>query len=194
MTTFTKRIAAGADDCYNNGSTSFAGTTTNILMGRNSSGGSQDGGFRFTNVTVPKGATINSAKITLRANGDRTSTTVNLRISGVDADNFGGFSDSTGNEPYDATITTAYTDWNNIGSWTSGSDYDTPDIKTSVQEIVDRAGWSSGNAMAFVMRNNAGSINANRNASPYELTTDYCALLTIDYTESITFIPQITFI
>ena len=66
----------------------------------------------------------------------------------------------------------------NPGSWTSGSDYDSDDIGSIIQEIVDRAGWSSGNAMAFVITR---SSTGGRSALSYESGSSVAPMLTVSY-------------
>jgi len=48
-----------------------------------------------------------------------------------------------------ANRTTARVDWDDIPAWTAGNDYDSPEIKTVIQEIVDRPGWASGQDMVI---------------------------------------------
>ena len=52
----------------------------------------------------------------------------------------------------------------------------TPDLTSLVQEIVDRAAWSSGNAMAFII---AGS--GQRTAISVDLNSDHEPRLVITY-------------
>ena len=106
--------------------------------------------FRFQNVIVPQGATIDSAYIKLNWEGGEE---VDFLIAAVDVDDFDVPTDNT----YAAhdTETTATVSWNipSEGSQDSGKYYKTsPDIKTIIQEIVDRAGWSSGNAIGIIIR------------------------------------------
>lgn len=177
-TTYTRRVQTGGDDVYDSSGTFQAGQAY-IYMG-DIGGTGYNGGYRFTNVTVPQGATIDGAKLTFQAQNNFGVTTCRLRVFGVDADDYDGFSDSAGDRPRDVTVTTAYVDWT-AATWTSGSNYDTPDIKAVVQEIVDRAGWASGNDMSIVIKNNGSDANARRGAKSYENSTSDCALLTITY-------------
>ena len=106
--------------------------------------------FRFQNVVVPQGATIDSAYIKLNWEGGED---VNFLIAAVDVNDFDVPTDNT----YAAhdTETTATVSWNIPleGSQDSGKYYKTsPDIKTIIQEIVDRAAWSSGNAIGIIIR------------------------------------------
>lgn len=142
-------------------------------------GGAADGdwgvGFcRFLNVTVPQGATVSSATLTL--NITSLVGTPNTTLYGVDADNAAAFADP-GNLPSAATKTTASADPDPAGT---GSKVIT--ITTIVQEIVDRAGWASGNAMAFVVEDNAGSGENYWIAEGYEDAGTAEATLDITYT------------
>jgi hypothetical protein len=55
----------------------------------------------------------------------------------------------------------------------------TPDLKTIVQEIVDRGTWQSGNAMSFIITG-----TGHRTAVSYEGQTGYAPLLHVTYTEA----------
>jgi type IV pilus assembly protein PilY1 len=46
--------------------------------------------------------------------------------------------------------------WNNLPAWTKDNAYQTPDLKTIVQEIVDRPGWQSGNRMVIFLYGASG--------------------------------------
>jgi type IV pilus assembly protein PilY1 len=189
MTEFTKRIVTGNDDCriYND-TTGFSYTGYTVF---GFSSVSWDNGFRFTNVTIPQGATISSAKMTFKAINTISDTDCNVRIACVDADNYGGFSDTSGNRPSDVTITTDYTDWT-VPVQTAQDVYDTADFTSAVQEVINRASWSSGNALSIVIKDNGSDAGASRNMFTYENTTTECALLTIEYEgDEASFTPKI---
>lgn len=179
MAIFTARITAGQDDCYSTSGETFDNDNIQVILGYN---GTYvfNGGFRFLNVTIPQGATINSAKITMRARLDKTGTCA-VNIYGNDVDDAPAFADSSQNRPSDIVVTTATVAYS-IPSWSANTDYDTPDLKSIVQEIVDRAGWSSGNDMRFAFKN--GTSSETRLIISYETSTETCALLTVDYTAS----------
>jgi hypothetical protein len=105
------------------------------------------GGMRFTNVTIPQGASITAAYLTLRSRYTTSVTVVNSRIKGEAADNAATF--STEADFNGRARTTASVDWDNIPAWTNGVDYNSPGIKTIIQEIVNRSGWASGNALVI---------------------------------------------
>jgi hypothetical protein len=106
----------------------------------------QGSGLRFKNITIPQGATIISANLRLRASANWSNATVNSRIAAWDADNAPAAIASEADYATKwAARTTARVDWDNIAAWTFNLGYDSPDIASVIQEIVDRPGWSSGN-------------------------------------------------
>ena len=91
----------------------------------------------FSNVTIPAGATINSAVIRHVASQNQSGTTCKEKIYAEAADNP---SYPTSESDYNSrTKTTAYVSWT-LGSWTAESTYDSVDISTVMQEIVNRSG------------------------------------------------------
>ncbi len=123
-------------------------------------------GMRFQNVTIAPGTTIDSAFIRFRAK-DSDAMTMNLTVYGEDVSNASTFAESSYNVT-GRTWTSASTAWNNVEAWSSGSYYNTPDLKTIVQEIVDRGDWSSGNAMAFFVQGDQTGSTERRNAYSYD--------------------------
>lgn len=114
--------------------------------------GTIQSGIRFRSVTVPQGATIASAFIRLRASATDASTLRGL----IQIDN----TDDAAIFTTDISNWTSARNWRytvyweptgNMESWTSGSDYDTPDLTYSVQQVVNRVGWASGQDMAFLI-------------------------------------------
>lgn len=171
MAIFTRRIANTNDDGAKRGTRAWSVAAT--YMGTDSYWGDTITGFRFNNVTVPQGATINSAKITIKASGE-SNYQYYLKIYGIDEDDTADFS----SDPTGRTKTTAAIDWDQNG-YLDETEYDTSDIGTIVKEIIDRAGWASGNDMGFLILDDGSTYETN----PYDYadSTSYCALLTIDY-------------
>lgn len=131
-------------------------------------------GLRFQSVTGPvSGATINSATITF--NVTNINGTPNTTFYGVDADDPAVWA-NPGNLPSNATQTTASA----TGLTATGSQQ--VDVASIVQEIVNRAGWASGNDMAFVCEDNAGSGDNSWVAEDYQAAGTAEAVLDIDYT------------
>ena len=101
--------------------------------------------FRFVNVALEQGATIESAylKVQFHSGSERA-----FRINGFDKDNQAQPAVSNnGSEGAHSNHTAASVDWTGAALGSGEAVSTSPDIKTIIQEIVDRSGWSSGNAM-----------------------------------------------
>jgi hypothetical protein len=124
-------------------------------------------GIRFRNIQLPKGAIVKNAYLYLTAAGNTAGTTVNATISGEDTDNSAIF--TTDYAAFAArTKTTAQVAWNSIGAWSADTVYATPNIKTIVQEILDRDGWISGNSMTIFIYDNSSTPEARRMFHHYD--------------------------
>ncbi len=99
--------------------------------------------FRFTGLELPNGATIDSASITTitGVHIDTEPTLPIWRFWGDDVDDAAAW--SSGNAPRHITKTTASA----VADTTLGTTVQ--DVTAIVQEIVERGGWASGNAMRF---------------------------------------------
>ena len=134
-------------------------------------------GTRFQNVQIPQGATILDAYVEFTsAEDDSSSTTV--AIKGEDSDNPSAFASNV-NDMYSRTRTTANVSWSNIPTWSKNGVYQTPQLRTIVQELVDRSGWSSGNSMVLLFE---GSVsNGKRQAYHYDGDSVVAPRLRISY-------------
>lgn len=155
------------DDGRHGGSPNFQyGVNHYMVLGRSASF-SYDAWIRFVNVTIPQGATIESAFVRLTADRNETSTTVrtdwyfNLEPN---ADQPISRADLLAD-----TLTNSHVDWDSIASWSAGVQYDTPDLSTPLQEVIDLPGWTSGNALLLQIRDDAsGPGDALRRALPVD--------------------------
>jgi hypothetical protein len=134
-------------------------------------------GMRFAGVSLPAGATIVGAYVQFQAD-EVDSGPVNLVIAGQAADNPLSFSTASGNVSSrprtGATVAWAPSAWTAVGL--RGTAQQTPDLSALVQEIVNRPGWSSGNALAFVV-----SGSGARTAESYEGGAKKAPVLHIQY-------------
>jgi Predicted metal-dependent phosphoesterases (PHP family) len=178
----TTRINAGSDDAEE---TSKGVVTTNgddiELCYDTKTTGSQVVGLRFNGIAIPQGATISKAYIQFTVD-EKTNAGCTLTIKGEASDNVSTFTSApkniSGRSVTSASIGWIPSGWPTVGQ--SGSAQQTPDLKAIVQEIVGRAGWSSGNSLAFVV---TGTGNAKRTAVSYETSPAKAASLYIEYKE-----------
>jgi hypothetical protein len=172
-------IAATNDDGYQTGSAAWA--TNGIFIGNDGSAGLH-GGFRFLNVTVPAGSTINSATITIHARSvSGTVTNVHATFRGYDVDDAAQWLNSTGPMPFQADKTTASADFDPT-AWVDGTDYSYT-ITSIVAEIVARAGWASGSDLSICLMDDSSTASNFVRAYDYG-DGDAVVRLTIDYTEA----------
>jgi hypothetical protein len=181
-------VGASADDANeviggaSDGVVSIAGTTIGLQSDRFA-------GFRFT-PSVPQGARV------LRAHIDFTSSTT-IGGSGIGACTITVWCQSADNA---ATFATASKDvsgrpktsqsvsWNlppsdGAGAWLVGDrglNQRTPDLRHVLQEVLDRAGWASGNGLAFLFHQTDGGLGA-RQVAARDHATLAPAMLTLRY-------------
>ena len=108
--------------------------------------------LRFANITLQKNAPITRAYIEFTtAAQDSTNTT--FSIEAVAQDNPAVFTTGTFNVSTRPVYSQAV-DWVMNYAWlTTDEVHQSADITALVQKLVDRSGWASGNAMAFVISN-----------------------------------------
>jgi hypothetical protein len=188
------QVAASSDDIQVNWSDSvwvrnltgdklLAGYTSTSLFKRG-------GGLRFQNVTIPQGATISAAYFQLTCRTASSSTGVKTRIIGNLTPNAATFStiedyqsrrgtDASGANNNNRTI--AQVSWDDIGSWTLDQQYNSPEIKTIIQEIVNQVNWAAGNSLALFWDDHEGRGTGARDAYSYDTSTVKAAKLHIEY-------------
>ncbi len=107
-------------------------------------------GLRFQNITIPKDAKIDSAFILMYSHEAKLEDDVaKITIYADATDNAITFSEDS--LITDREATTAKVKWTVEEEWKLWEAYSTPDLASVVQEIVNRSGWVSGNAIAFVL-------------------------------------------
>lgn len=123
-------------------------------------------GLRFQNITIPQGATIDSAFIILNCHEAKTADdTAKITI----------YADASANAPTftedslitDRTATSAEVEWEVTTAWEIWTDYSTPDLKSIVQEMVNLSDWTSGNSIAFI------ATSENLGASDYDNAREF---------------------
>jgi len=111
-------------------------------------------GLRFRNLNIPKGANILSARIVFTSKGVSQGD-ANYKIHGIDEDNAAAFTNSINNILGRSLVSTSVP-WTPENWDTPATSFRSSNIKTIVQEIVNRPGWAPGNAMGFVIEPDCG--------------------------------------
>jgi hypothetical protein len=142
-------VQSGLADAYEQGADAgFVLSNTDIWLKTDTDGNSSQywrcGGGWWA-MSVPQGATVSSAywKGTCMYDGRAL-----LSFYANDVDDADDYFET--GDIIDRTRTTAYVAWDNSGQ-TDGTEYTSPDLKTVVQEVVSRGGWSSGNGFALLL-------------------------------------------
>ncbi len=115
-------------------------------------------GIRFREVSLPQGAKIESAKIQFTAKKD-DSGSVGLMFHGHDDGASANFSSSDDDDISDRntgskSVLWTPEDWDEDDA---GSAQLTPELKTIVQQLVNRSDWNDDSAVTFIVTNNSGS-------------------------------------
>jgi RHS repeat-associated protein len=169
-------IIASSDDAEESASGTMDLTSTDLELVQEST--TQKVGLRFTGVNIPRGATIVSASIQFMVDELNTGTT-SLTIQAQAADNAPTFT-STANNISSRIKTTASVAWT-PAAWSTtdqaGPAQRTSNIASVIQEVVNRAGWNPGNAIAIIITGSGKRV-----ATAYETYIYGAPYLHIEYT------------
>jgi type IV pilus assembly protein PilY1 len=107
-------------------------------------------GVRFKNLNIPRDANIIDAYLVFTAHSGYGETGARMRIRGVAQDDPNNFSNWSRYLLANKPKTGASVSWDNIPPWTMDERYESPSVKTIVEEIVGRSGWQPNNEMMFI--------------------------------------------
>ncbi|MBK6282517.1 MAG: hypothetical protein IPF54_07470 [Draconibacterium sp.] len=134
-------------------------------------------GMRFQNVEIPAGANILSAYIEFETDETVNTNPCNLRILGQAADNPATFTENV-NDISSRNQTSASVNWSPEDWPTVNVKHQTPDITSIAQEIVNRAGWTSGNAMVYLIEGTGQRVAESWDGEPEKCTASCNQLYT----------------
>lgn len=178
-----KQVIASADDAEE----ANGGGTTDIVSSDlevvDDGATTQQIGIRFQSVAIPAGATIQAAYLRLVGDETQAAGTENVDIYGEDVDDSAAFAASVNNLT-GRTKTTAKVDWDAVPASSPGVIQSSPDIKTVIQEIVDRPGWVTGQDMSIILA--PGGSNATRTFLSYDGQNYSGPMLHVEYTVAAT--------
>lgn len=168
------RVDVSTDDANVRLSNNRQNTGSDTLyLGTDTSSRPQATGIRFSNIQVPRNAVITSAYLEFTAGSSNTGTS-NLSIRVQESDNAPTFSGSMPVTSSARTYSSAIS-WT-PPNWTSNVTYQSSDIGSLVQSVVNRSGWNPGNAMAFEIRG-----TGTRQARSYDDSESRAPRLIINY-------------
>jgi hypothetical protein len=145
-------VPTGKDDAEESSTGAVNLNSADLELVLDGSRGNQTVGMRFGGVSVPNGAVITDAYVQFQT--DRaTSVATSLVVQGQAADNPGTFAKTSQN--ISSRPRTSSVPWDLVPAWptagAAGVDQRTSNISSIVQEIVNRPGWASGNAMVIII-------------------------------------------
>lgn len=186
-TSDTFYVGHGYDDAHAYGAESVFYLDDDLLHVKSavSSLYSRDIGLRFPDVTIEQGSTINSAILKVYVNST-TWDDPELTIYGNNVDNASDFNDDQHIGTRDKTIESV--SWSDSGIGTGWKN--SPDVKAIIQDLVDREGWVSGNAIVLLLIGGVPSNVKHMKCNSYELDSSFACQLEIDYNVPL---RQITF-
>jgi len=175
--TLTRQIVASGDDVNEDGSNYVANGST-VWLGTGASTTSSYTGLRFTNITIPQGATITSAKVQIYL----PSTAWNQLDFVFAAENVGNSAAfSTSSRPSQRSLTTQTVTHSSNAQWAANTWIDLDEISTVVQPVINRGDWASGNALSLVLKG-SGSAYARVFVTAYDGTPANAVRLAVTYT------------
>jgi hypothetical protein len=178
-TNVTFTVSYSMDDAYDLIGYQFRNNTTLAYL--KSSSYDTYTGIIFNTTTIPVGATINHAYLSLYGSDAVDSNSYLTTVYGIDEDNCGTFAveaDLTG-----VAITSAFANWD-LSNLEGGAWANSTDLKAVVQEIINRGGWANGNALGFRL-SSAQSAYGYRSFRTYDYTgLTYDPKIYITYTVS----------
>ncbi|MCF6243644.1 MAG: GDSL-type esterase/lipase family protein [Sulfurovum sp.] len=146
-------------------------------------------GLRFQNLNIPQNSVITNAYITMTSrwnnNGGKYNPAYNIYAEASDnANTFKSRLKNISNR--EKTQNRVFFKTPDVNR--SGESYNTPELKSLVQEVVNRRGWRSGNNLAFIFHYNSGKKW--RAIQSYEKDISKSAKLYIEYNVSAKDVPR----
>ena len=162
--TFQTSVITSTDDAWYY-STGWSTMGINVTLG-NYEGNSRQSSFRFQDVTIPQGSTIDSAFLFTKARLSSSTNKVNVKFYGEDTASASTFSTNT--DYLARAKTTTSVSWQQIGGWIADEWYVSPDISDIIQEIIDRWDWVSGNDLVIFIEDSSSTAGAYRIGRSYD--------------------------
>jgi type IV pilus assembly protein PilY1 len=175
-------VSADDDDAEESASGSIDLTSSDLELIR--SGDQTHVGMRFTNINIPQGAFINNAYIEFAVDETGYDEATTLVFHGQAHNNATAFTSTSLNISTRATTTASVT-WNIAygDQWTpEHTKYQSPNLAGIIQEIVDRSGWESNNALVIIVAGSGKRTVESYDGADGHGDVTLAAKLFVDYT------------
>jgi PKD repeat protein len=176
----TLQIAASSGDVneVNGVLTTNAGT---IWLGNGGSTTTSYTGLRFTNVSIPAGATISSAYLQVYSSQSQW---IGLEF-GLSADAVGNSAAfSSTSRPSQRTRTTSVVAHDDDVNWAANTWYALDEMKGVVQAVVSRADWQAGNSLSIIITGTGSGAYARKFVSSFDASSANAPKLVVTYSTS----------
>lgn len=177
MTTLSLQVGSSGNDDWGSAAIGLVGGT--VMYEGQYAGFNVRTYARFTNVTIPAGATASVVDYQTKAVDTDTTTTHDVYLHFNDVDDSAAPAD--GSALAALALTTAFTQSTNL-STTAGTWY-TRAMVSAGQEVLDRGGWASGNDQTVLSVRNSGT--ASRRWTQYDNAAGDAPKLDYTYSSSI---------
>ncbi len=187
LPTATSTVTQSSDDAGLSPECVYFTSNSEIYFGKCTNGQDITSGFRFTNVTIPRHSKILNAYLEFTVDG-HYSNGLTVSLFGEATGNAQTFDDVSG--PVNRPLTDHFTTWSILSTdpWYAGQRRQTPDLSPVIQEVVDRADWDNGNALAIITANigPTNPPNDHRRVFAYDRygNGEEVATLVVDYCDS----------
>jgi hypothetical protein len=174
--TLSLQVDAPPDD-VNEVNNTLTSNATTLWLGNAGSTSTSYAGFAFGNVTIPAGATINSARLEVYSSQDQW-ITLAFSIAADQTGNSAPF--ASANRPSQRIQTTARVSHSSNVRWLPNTWYVLEEMKAVIQEIIDRPDWQPGNRLSIIIKGSStgtwgrkfiGSVEAGATKAPKLVVT-----------------------
>lgn len=174
----TYSVSASADD-VNEANAVLDQDRTLVWIGNAGTSLPGYAGFRFTNVTIPPGANIQSAHLQVIMPYNQW-IDIAFTLVGEAADTSAPFTSSA--RPSQRAVTSAQVAHASSANWVAQNWYSLGEIGPVIQEIVNRSGWQSGNSLSVLLRGPGGGSWGRKFIVSWDGNPMYAPRLVLSYT------------
>ncbi len=150
---------SSSSDTVNEDGTTFKSGASSIWLGNGSSATASYTAIRFTNLNIPNGAVITSAKLSVYSTQNQW-ISISMSIAGDLSANSPAFSST--NRPSQRGLTANKVSHSSNVSWSANTWYTLDEMTPVVQEIVGQSGWQSGNSLSIIIKGTGRSWGRKR--------------------------------
>lgn len=166
------RVTAIRDSISNIPGASYWGQADPLYLIGNSPG--MTTALRFNGVTIPQGATITMARVTVWSNLNQSNVADAWATLGAEqVDNASQITSGANHESRKTNLGTTVQWGPHAGLASANLPFQSPSLVSIVQQIVDRGGWDSGNSIQFFAVPNASTTVDYQFRSYWEGLSDY---------------------